>query len=65
MTAPERSDWVPTRQAAELVGINPRTMRNRIVTWGLPTRRDPADLRVRLIDRRELERYLKGETMAT
>jgi excisionase family DNA binding protein len=50
-------EYVPLTQAANLLGISLPALRRRIDRGQLSVYRSPTDLRVRLIRRKDLERY--------
>ena len=50
-------EYLPIGQAARLLGVSPFLLRRRIAAGELATFEHPLDKRVRLVARRDLERY--------
>lgn len=55
---PNFADFLQVREAAELLGVSPSTIRNWERTGSLPATRHPVN-GYRLFDRRDLERLLR------
>ncbi len=59
---PER--FLTTREAADLLGVSAHALGRRVRAGHLTAHLDPSDLRVRLIDAHELQRYMKPRPIA-